>query len=304
MSVPDFQSLMLPLLKLAGDGGEHSIQEALDRLSDEFGLTADDRAEMLPSQRQRRFDNRIGWAMTYLSQACLVERTGRGRFRLTARGHEVLGEEPNKVDVKYLERFPEYQEFKSRTKVPEQAGGAAIQQGLTPEELLEQNYQALRGDLAAVLLERVVQAPPAFLEQLVVELLVAMGYGGSLQDAGQAVGQTGDGGIDGIIKEDRLGLESVYVQAKRWGGTVVGRPEVQRFSGALDDKGARKGVFITTSRFSADAREYVARTTNKRIVLIDGEQLAQLMMDHGVGVDTVATYRVQKVDPDYFEGMD
>jgi restriction system protein len=152
-------------------------------------------------------------------------------------------------------------------------------------------------------LERVRKASPAFLEQLVVELLVAMGYGGSLQDAGKAVGRAGDGGIDGIIKEDRLGLESVYIQAKRWEGTIS-RPQVQQFSGALDDKGARKGVFITTSRFSSDAREYAARTTTKRIVLIDGDELAELMMEHGVGVTTVATYAVQKVDPDYFEGME
>lgn len=300
MPIPDFQTLMLPILRLTGDGCEHTNQETLEELADEFELTPEDRLEMLPSERQRRFDNRVYWAITYLSQAGLLERTGRGRFHITGRGQEVLVENPARVDVKLLERFPEYREFKNRSK----SGGDGIGGGgedLTPEEVLGANYQTLREDLGAVLLERVKKAPPAFLERLVVELLVAMGYGGSLKDAGRAVGQSGDGGIDGIIKEDRLGLDAVYIQAKRWEGPVS-RPEVQRFSGSLDDKGARKGVFITTSRYSAEAREYVARTTNKRIVLVDGDELAQLMMDHGIGVTTVATYPVQKVDPDFFEG--
>lgn len=300
MAVPDFQTIMLPLLQSLADGAEHGFGETVEHLATVFVLTGEDRAEMI-SSGQRRFDNRVGWSITYLSQSGVVERTGRGRFRITNRGRHILTEHPERFDLKYLERFPEYQDFKSRGKAPNEPPPVNTGQSLTPEEVLAESYQELRRDLAAVLLERVRQAPPAFLEQLVVELLVAMGYGGSLHDAGKAVGQSGDGGIDGIIKEDRLGLESVYIQAKRWEGPVS-RPQVQQFSGALDDKGARKGVFITTSRFSADARDYAQRATAKRIVLIDGDELAQLMMEHGVGVTTVATYAVQKVDTDYFEG--
>lgn len=302
MAVPDFQTIMLPLLETLADGGEHGFGETVERLAGVFALSGEDRAEMI-SSGQRRFDNRVGWSITYLSQSGVVERTGRGRFRITERGRQILAGKPARVDLKYLERFPEYQQFKSRGKAPSEPTPARNEQSLTPEEVLAESHQELRQDLAAVLLERVRQAPPAFLEQLVVDLLVAMGYGGSLQDAGKAVGQSGDGGIDGIIKEDRLGLESVYIQAKRWEGPVS-RPQVQQFSGALDDKGARKGVFITTSRFSAEARDYAQRATTKRIVLIDGDELAQLMMEHGVGVTTVATYAVQKVDTDYFEGME
>lgn len=302
MGVPDFQSLMLPLLQAVADGAEHGFGETVDRLAAEFKLTGEERAEMI-SSGQRRFDNRVGWAITYLSQSGVLERTGRGRFQIAERGRQILAEKPERIDVKTLQQFPEYQKFKSRTKLSDKQATSPEDETLTPEEVLAESYQELRRDLAAVLLERLRQASPAFLEQLVVELLVAMGYGGSLQDAGKAVGGTGDGGIDGIIKEDRLGLESVYIQAKRWEGTVS-RPQVQQFSGALDDKGARKGVFITTSHFSAEAREYAARATTKRIVLIDGDELAQLMMEHGVGVTTVATYAVQKVDLDYFEGIE
>jgi restriction system protein len=302
VGVPDFQSLMLPLLQAVADGAEHGFGETVDRLAAEFKLTGEERAEMI-SSGQRRFDNRVGWAITYLSQSGVLERTGRGRFQIAERGRQILAEKPERIDVKTLQQFPEYQKFKSRTKLSDKQATSPEDETLTPEEVLAESYQELRRDLAAVLLERLRQASPAFLEQLVVELLVAMGYGGSLQDAGKAVGGTGDGGIDGIIKEDRLGLESVYIQAKRWEGTVS-RPQVQQFSGALDDKGARKGVFITTSHFSAEAREYAARATTKRIVLIDGDELAQLMMEHGVGVTTVATYAVQKVDLDYFEGIE
>ncbi len=293
---------MLPLLQAVADGAEHGFGETVDRLAAEFKLTGEERAEMI-SSGQRRFDNRVGWAITYLSQSGVLEKTGRGRFQIAERGRQILAEKPERIDVKTLQQFPEYQKFKSRTKLSDKQATSPEDETLTPEEVLAESYQELRRDLAAVLLERLRQASPAFLEQLVVELLVAMGYGGSLQDAGKAVGGTGDGGIDGIIKEDRLGLESVYIQAKRWEGTVS-RPQVQQFSGALDDKGARKGVFITTSHFSAEAREYAARATTKRIVLIDGDELAQLMMEHGVGVTTVATYAVQKVDLDYFEGIE
>lgn len=305
MPVPDFQTLMLPVLKLLADGNEHILQESIDALAVQFQLTLEEREELLPSERQRRFDNRAGWALTYLRQAGLVERMGRGRYRITQRGTEAIAASPAGINMKYLERYPEYQDFRNRNRASDETEmiPKPSDEALTPEEALAASYQNLRQNLASVLLSYVKSAPPAFLERLVVELLVAMGYGGSLKDAGRAVGRSGDGGIDGIIKEDRLCLDAVYIQAKRWEGTV-GRPEIQRFSGSFDDKKATKGVFITTSQFSWEARDYVERTTSKRIVLIDGEQLAQLMMDYGIGVTTVASYSVQKVDPDYFEGID
>jgi restriction system protein len=294
MAVPGFQALMLPLLKIAGDGREHSLDEAIESLAVQFALGGEDRKELLPSGRQVRFDNRAGWARTYLKKAGLLESTGRGKFRITERGLGVLKGNPTSIDVRFLARYPEFVEFKKATK-REPEGEEA---GQTPEEALELGYQNLTRTLAQDLLERIKSCSPRFFENLVVDLLVAMGYGGSRKDAGQAVGQSGDGGIDGIIKEDKLGLDVVYVQAKRWEASV-GRPIVQAFAGSLEGQRARKGVFITTSQFSPDARDYVTRI-EKKIVLIDGQQLAQLMIDHGVGVTELASYTVKKVDMDYF----
>jgi len=294
MAVPDFQALMLPLLNIAGDGQEHSLDGAIEALGVQFDLGEEDRKELLPSGRQAKFDNRAGWARTYLKKAGLLESTGRGKFRITERGLDVLKGNPASIDVKFLSRFPEFLEFRKATKrEPE-----GEETGQTPEEALELGYQNLRRNLAEDLLERIKGCSPRFFEKLVVDLLVEMGYGGSRKDAGQAVGQSGDGGIDGIIKEDKLGLDVVYIQAKRWEATV-GRPTVQAFAGSLEGQRARKGVLITTSQFSPDAKDYVTRI-EKKIVLIDGEQLAQLMIDHGIGVTQVASYSVRKVDLDYF----
>ena len=300
MAVPDYQSLMLPLLKITGDRQEHSLGEVIDTLALQFELTDADRQEILPSGRQGKFDNRVGWARTYLKKAGLVESTGRAKFRITDRGLEVLRTNPVGINNRFLRQFPEFLEFQTTSRQSNKRDDEeeAEEPSQTPEEILESSYQGLRHDLALELLERVKNSLPRFFENLVVDLLVAMGYGGSKADAGQAVGRSGDGGIDGIIKEDRLGLDVVYIQAKRWEGTV-GRPVVQAFAGSLEGQRARKGVLITTSQFSQDARDYVTRI-EKKIVLIDGEQLAQLMIDHNIGVAEVASYVVKKADLDYF----
>jgi len=303
LAVPDYQSIMLPLLKIAGDGKDRTLTDAIEELATQFRLSENDRKEMLPSGMQPRFDNRVGWAKTYLGKAGLLESSGRGRFRITARGQHLLLEHPQRITAKSLERFPEYLEFKKSTRA---SAGAPSQSKLvddekpiqTPEELLEASYQNLRLQLAQDILHHVSRCSPKFFEKLVVDLLLAMGYGGSRLDAGQAVGRSNDGGIDGIIKEDKLGLDVVYIQAKRW-EAQVGRPIVQAFVGSLEGQRARKGVLLTTSKFSNDARDYAERT-EKRIVLIDGEQLAQLMIDHGVGVAEVASFTVKKIDSDYF----
>ncbi len=299
MPVPDFQTLMLPLLQLVSDGHEHNLSDAIDQLILEFSLSESEQQEVLPSGRQTRFENRIGWAKTYLSKAGLLESTGRGRFRISNRGKEVLSNRPERIDLQFLSRYPEFQDFRGKTSPQDNHGVFPSDSNQTPEENLEASYQSLRLQLAQDLLQRVKASAPRFFEKLVVDLLVAMGYGGTRKDAGQAVGQSGDGGIDGIIKEDKLGLDAVYIQAKRWEG-VVGRPVVQAFVGSLDGHRARKGVMITTSHFSQEARDYTERI-EKKVVLIDGEQLAQLMIDHNVGVNEVAKYVVKKVDLDYFD---
>jgi len=290
---------MLPLLELLADGEEHTSSELVEALALRFGLTDDERNELLPSGKQERFLNRASWARSYLKRALLIENTGRGRVRIAPRGIEALQARPERVDIKYLKQFPEFA-LRQNNRQPEDAAvDDADEVVQTPEEMLEAGYQSLRRELARDLLQRVKSVSPRFFERLVVDLLVAMGYGGSRKDAGQAVGQSGDGGIDGIIKEDRLGLDVVYVQAKRWDGTV-GRPVVQAFAGSLEGQRARKGVLITTSQFSQDARDYVSRI-EKKIVLIDGEQLAQLMIDYGIGVAEVVSYTVKRIDADYFD---
>jgi restriction system protein len=301
MAVPDFQSLMLPILKFARDGKDHTVRDAINTLAHEFELSDEDLRLRLPSGTQTTFGNRTNWACTYLKQAGLLQSTGRGHFQILQRGLEVLKTDPSKIDIGFLERFEEFVAFrsKSRQHPTRVQGGKETQEDQTPEELLEASYENLRAGLAQQLLERIRACSPAFFERLVVDLLVEMGYGGSREDAGEAVGHTGDGGIDGIIKEDKLGLDAVYIQAKRWENSV-GRPIVQTFAGSLEGQRARKGVLITTSTFTQDARDYVTRI-EKRIVLIDGQQLAGLMIDHGIGVTDIAQYRVSRVDSDYFE---
>lgn len=299
MSVPGFQDLMLPLLQLAADGKEHSLAEARPLLASRLGLTAEDVAQLLPSGRQTVFANRTAWAKIYLQRAGLLSSSRRGHFQITPRGRALLGEKLARIDIRVLDRFPEFVEF--RTKKDSDETGAAeehAENAATPEETLESAYQRLRKDLATELLERVKKSSPAFFEELVVALLLKMGYGGSRQDAGKALGRSGDEGLDGVIHEDRLGLDVIYLQAKRWEGTV-GRPEIQKFVGALHGRRARKGVFITTSAFSDEARQYAAGIDSK-LALIDGAQLADLMIDFDLGVSPASTYTVKRIDSDFF----
>lgn len=299
MPIPDFQTIMLPFLELAAaEHEEITLQQAIAELADGFGLTPEERAELLPSGFQAKFTNRVAWAATHLRKAGLLERVSRGRYRLTERGQRLLAASPTHVTMADLSKYPEYVEFKSG-EGKAATTSAASESSQTPQELIEATALAIQQGLAQELLERVRSSSPEFFERLVIDLLVSMGYGGSRADAGRAVGRAGDEGIDGIIKEDRLGLDAVYVQAKRWAKTV-GRPELQMFAGSLDGQRASKGVFLTTSTFSADARAYVAGI-GKRIVLIDGTELAELMIDTGVGVASVSTYTIKRVDEDYFE---
>lgn len=298
MPVPDFQSVMLPLLQLAANGQEHTLRETIESLALTFQLSEADREGLLPSGRQPTFDNRVGWARTYLKKAGLLESVGRARLRITGRGLTCLGSRPERITVRFLDQFPEFQAFHTTT-APAVDTGVLVDGGQTPEETVETGFQSLQRNLAAELSETIAGCSPKFFEQLVVDLLIGMGYGGSRREAGEAVGQRGDGGIDGIIKEDRLGLDSIYIQAKRWEG-AVGRPVVQAFVGGLEGQRARKGVLITTSTFSQQAKDYV-RNIEKKIVLIDGDQLVQFLIEHNIGVSPVVTYTVKKVNRDYFE---
>ena len=302
MAVPDFQSWFLPLLRRLTDGADHTMSELYEQLADDRGLSTDDRAELLKSGTQFIYRNRIAWARTYLKKAGHLGSPGRGQIRITQRGRDVLAENPAKLNVSFLRRFPEFVAFHTY-KAPDASGGPGLIEAEpdsreTPQDSLERAQGELRQQLADDLLDRVLKAPPSFFERLVVDLLLRMGYGGSREDAGRTIGKAGDGGLDGVINEDRLGLDVIYIQAKRWENTV-GRPVVQAFAGSLEGVRAKKGVLITTSTFSPEANAYV-RQIEKRIILIDGVMLAGLMIEHNVGVTLEATYEVKRVDLDYF----
>jgi restriction system protein len=301
MAIPDYQTCMLPFLQFLEDESEHSVRDVEEALASQFNLTPAEHAELLPSGQQGIFKNRIGWARTYLKKAGLLESPRRGVFKITDRGSKTLASKPVRIDVKFLEQFAEFIEFRDISKAsPETVKITDLTpQKTTPEEIIELAHQGLREQLAQELISRILACSPTFFEQLVVELLVKMGYGGSRRDAGERIGQSGDGGIDGIIKEDRLGLDTIFIQAKRWQGSV-GRPEIQKFVGALQGQRAKKGVFITTSSYTSEAIEYASRIDTK-VVLIDGKQLAGLMTDFDVGVSVSASYVVKRIDSDYFE---
>ena len=291
MPIPEFQEFMLPLVELSSDGKDHSLKEAIQEFVIRFGISEEERKELLPSGRQPTLNNRIGWASTYLRKAGLLESPKRGVFRITERGRRVLESKPKRIDRELLETFEEFREFRyqrNQSQSEDEPGTEPHSQDGTPEEQIESSIERLKSSLGQELLATVKGCSPDFFEQLVVDVVVGMGYGGSRQDAGRAVGKSGDGGVDGIIKEDRLGLDIIFLQAKRW-DSVVGRPEVQKFAGALQGYRARKGVFITTSSFSKEAIDYV-KLIDSKIVLIDGEMLAQLMIDHNIGVSIAASY--------------
>jgi restriction system protein len=299
--IPDYQTLMLPLLRLVADGHEHTARSLVEKLASEFHITDEERRELLTSGVQAVFDNRVGWARTYLKKAGLLESPRRATVIISELGRQTLAEKPVKIDTKFLRQFPSFLEFQNPSRNGNEQEGELSERSSdqTPEESLDSAYQSIRKSLASELLNKVVELSPAFFERLVVELLVKIGYGGSIKDAGKAIGKSGDEGIDGTIKEDKLGLDVIYIQAKKWKGTNVGRPDLQKFVGALAGQGAKKGIFITTSDFTRDAIEYVPRNETK-IVLINGELLAQLMVDYSLGCTTQQIYEVKKIDNDYF----
>ncbi len=303
---------MLPLMELLKDGQDHVPRDIIESLAINFGLTPEERKQLLPSGSQRTFNDRVGWARTYVKKAGLIESPKRGVVRISTRGRDVLASNPTKINNSFLAQFPEFVEFINKgNKGTDQNSTGSVSAAVkitsntvtatataTPEESLGAAYQTLRDNLSDELLTNIKGCSPAFFEKLVVDVVVRMGYGGSRREAGRAVGGSGDGGIDGIINEDRLGLDSIYLQAKRWDGTV-GRPEIQKFAGALQGYRARKGIFITTSSFTKDAQDYTQKIDSK-IVLIDGQRLTNLMIDHNVGVTSEAVYEVKRTDSDYF----
>lgn len=300
MPIPDFQSFFLPLLQFAGDGKLHTFAEAFERLSTVFELTEADRNELLESGRQPRFENRVYWAKIHLSRAGLLDAPERGRFIITAPGRELLKKKLSRLDLKLLGQIPQYAEWRKTAQHSINTEGVVPKvEEQTPQELVELGCKQLRDALSEELLQKMRTCKWEFFEQLVIDVLLRMGYGGTRRDAGEAFKRSGDGGIDGTIKEDKLGLDVVYVQAKKWDANVQ-RPDVQRFIGSLYEHHAKKGVMIATSSFSSGAID-CAKQVDIKVVLVDGYQLAQLMIDHDVGVSAVATYTVKKMDTDYFE---
>jgi restriction system protein len=303
--IPKYEEMMLPLLKYLADGQEHELSEMNNALAEQFKLTDEELRELLPSGRSPVFRNRIGWARTYLKKAGLITSPKRAHYKINDKGIALLKENPTEITSKLLTRYDDFVEFQS-VKKDKKESGTSLQSALikndtdqTPEESFEYAYQKLHSELAKELLEIVKTCSPDFFEKLVIELLIAMGYGGSRKDAGQAMGKSGDGGIDGIINEDKLGLDIIYLQAKRWDNAVPVK-EIRDFTGALASKKAKKGIFITTSNFPKSVYEFV-RQVEYKIILIDGERLADLMIEHSIGLSTVNTYHVKTIDTDYFE---
>jgi len=303
MSIPDYQTLMAPLLQHVSDGVERRFRDTVDELAESLSLSQEERSELLPSGRQAVFRNRVGWARTYLVQAGALKSTRRGYFKITDRGLQLLKDNPHRIDNSILETFDEFQEFKNRksgnTKTAIVDTTSIESDTDTPEDSMARAYVKLKREIETELLSTVSNVSPAFFEQLVIDVLVSMGYGGNAQDAARAVGRSGDGGIDGIINEDQLGLDVIYIQAKRWEANV-GRPEVQKFAGALQGQRAHKGIMITTSAFSNEAIDYV-KNIDVKIILIDGNKLTSLMLDNNVGVSTIGSYEIKRIDTDYFD---
>ena len=302
MTIPDFQTIMRPLLELHGDRHEHLNKDLVNALALQFKLSEEERKVMLPSGRAKMFDNRVGWAKTYISNAGLIESPRRSVSVITPEGEKVLKEHAGAINLPFLSKFSGIKSFREKKQEAGETSEqipAAAETSETPEEALDNAYLKMRRDIEQEILTKILLNPPEFLERVIVDLVVRMGYGGNLKDAGEAIGRTGDEGIDGIIKEDPLGLDIIYLQAKRYEGTV-GRPDIQKFAGALQGQRAKKGIFITTSTYSREAKEFASKIETK-IILIDGPTLAKLMFDHGVGVAINATYEVKRIDTDYFE---
>ncbi|MBN8569506.1 MAG: restriction endonuclease [Ignavibacteria bacterium] len=303
--IPDFQSLMLPILKYLGDGKEYSSKDILQKVTSDFDLTPEEISELLPSGTTRVVVNRIGWALSHLKQSDLIESTKRSYYKLTDSGRSVLQQDLERIDLKFLRTLPSYLKWRSSFSNTNsetdtnQNNDVVEQDSRTPEELIESSYNKIKEDLVLEILDRIKKNSPQFFEFLVIDLLTKMGYGGSREEAGAVIGKSGDGGIDGIIKEDRLGLDSIYIQAKRWENTVP-ISNVRDFAGSLLSIKSKKGIFITTSNFPKGAYEYVNSIEHK-IILIDGKELAELMIEHNVAVNIKSTFEIKRIDLDYFE---
>lgn len=303
MAVPSFDVIMYPMLELAKDRQEKNINDLIEPLANYLNLSEEDRNERMPNNNKNRtkFAYRAAWAKTYLTKAGLIKKTGRSRFTITDKGISILADKAvTSLDRAYLLRYPEFAEFANQERDEQTEAVQVEHTGQAPEETLQNAFRTIQNTLASDLLDTLKECSPSYFEKIVIDVLIKMGYGGSDNAAGLAVGKSGDGGIDGIIKEDALGLDNIYIQAKRWDKGTVGRPQIQQFSGALDDKGATKGVFITTSEYTAEAKEYAARINNKRIILINGLQLAEYMIKYNVGVYIQETYELKGIDSDYF----
>lgn len=297
MAIPDYQTLMLPLLQHISDGQEHKIRDVVNSLSNEFGLTEEERKELLPSGQQPVIDNRIGWSRTYMLKAGLLSAPKRGYVKITDKGLEVLKQKIERIDIKFLEQFPEFIEFRTIKKETskETTKDKEEIEDVTPDELMEKGYNSINANLAQELLEKLRNVDPYFFEQVVGESLSAMGYGRF-----EATPGSGDEGIDGIVYQDKLGLDKIFFQAKRYGeGNSVTARDVRDFVGTLDLHGVNKGIFITTSRFPRDTND-ILKKTPKNIILIDGPKLANLMIEHDVGVSTQKNYKIKKIDTDFF----
>lgn len=304
MTIPDYETVMLPILKYVADGKTYALKDITEHITNLFKLTPEEREQRIPSGSTTYIQGRTGWAKTYLKKAGLLSLPKRGLVQITDRGREVLSQNPVRINRAFLEQFPEFVEFQSRSTVQSESEipKSLSTEKQTPEETIEHSYNELRSQLADELLEQIKGCTSDFFERLVVDVIVSMGYGGTHRDAAKATQRSNDGGIDGIIKQDRLGLDTIYIQAKKWDESrPIHRPEIQKFAGALQGVRAKKGIFITTSYFSEGAREYVA-TIDSKIVLIDGTELAQLMIDHGIGVTPHQTYEIKRLDSDYFSG--
>ncbi len=308
MPIPDYQTLMLPLLQYASDGSIHAVGDAVEHLSNSYNLSVEEREVLLPSRQTTTIYSRVGWARSYLKMAGLLIAPKRSYFQITEEGQKVLAEKPPKITKEFLMKYESFRGFVTKRNSPKGAEVDARkatefqieQSDATPTETMELSYQELRKNLSEELLEVLKTVSPAYFERIVVELLVCMGYGGSFREAAEVVGKSGDGGIDGIIKEDKLGLDTIYIQARRW-VDAVGRPEIQKFAGALLGKKAKKGIFVTTSSFGPGAMEYVQHLPEK-IILINGSQLTEYMMEYDVGVSITDTYHIKRLDADYFNG--
>lgn len=302
MAIPGYQDFMYPFLKQLGDGKEYQLQELYTLLTNYYQLTDEEVGELIPSGKQTLLHNRIGWARTYLSKSGLIKVVRRAVFKITDEGLKVLQDPKiDSINSKFLRQYNSFNVFVNKTSVIKNDENEVDDNEQTPLEQIGHNYNILKNELQDLILEKILECSPAFFERLIVELIVAMGYGGSVKDAGQAIGKSGDEGIDGIIKEDVLGLDMIYLQAKRWKvESTVPRPEIQKFVGSLVGKKASKGIFITTTTFTKESKKYVD-AIDKRIILIDGQELTDLMFKYNVGVTMEDVYVVKKIDMDFFE---